>query len=733
MKTINSPISYRTEVRSFTASSQIVRCAGLTAILPCLMLPLSADQFGDFTYTDNGTTITITDYPTTATGTVEIPATIIGKPVTEIGGNAFNRCGQITGVTIPGSVMSIGDYAFARCDALEGVAIPATVASIGDYAFNSCDELASVSITEGVATIGSNAFGYCDSLPVVAIPASVVSIGSNAFDGCSSLVAIAVAPANPNYSSTCGVLFDKAQTTLLRYPAGLPGAYALPDGVTSIADSAFRQSRDLTGITFPDGLTSIGISAFMHCTGLTEIAIPPGIAAISDWTFWGCTGLTDAALPDDLTSIGNYSFAYCSSLPSVTIPPQVATIGHGAFLGCSTLSEVMIPAAITSIGSSVFKYCTNLTAITVDVANPNYSSIDGVLFNKLQTSLVAFPIGRSGSYVIAAGVTQIDSTAFVRCSSLQTLNVDATNPNYSSLDGVLFNKQQTQLLQCPGARTGSYAIPSGVIRIRSEAFDGCPLTTISIPPGVTEIGDFAFGNCGLTSIELPDAAKNIGRGAFVNCGELGHVRLPATLGWIPDMMFSGCGKLTCITIPAGLSGIGPYGFGNCCMLSAVSFLGKAPVLQTDAFDNTAGDFTVYYFNGAAGFTSPTWNGYPAVNMGSPTPAVSWLLDHGYVFDADLESDPDHDGVNLLMAYALDLDPRGNPLAAMPKPVIVGNQMSITFYGGNTDVTCAIETSTDLRTWSTDEVTISAPDGNGFRTASVDKVSPVRFMRLAISR
>ncbi|MCX6880887.1 MAG: hypothetical protein NTW21_44870 [Verrucomicrobia bacterium] len=150
------------------------------------------------------------------------------------------------------------------------------------------------------------------------------------------------------------------------------------------------------------------------------------------------------------------------------------------------------------------------------------------------------------------------------------------------------------------------------------------------------------------------------------------------------------------------------------------------------FGATASGFTVYFFDGATGFTTPTWHGYPAVNMGAATPVVRWLLANGFAYDADLRSDPNNDGVNLLTAYALDLDPNLNLSGSLPKPLLAGNQLSLTFHAGRDDVTYAVETSTDLQTWSTAEVTLTTPDGNKFRTASVSAASPRRFLRLTVS-
>jgi hypothetical protein len=196
--------------------------------------------------------------------------------------------------------------------------------------------------------------------------------------------------------------------------------------------------------------------------------------------------------------------------------------------------------------------------------------------------------------------------------------------------------------------------------------------------------------------------------------------------------FDSCYSLTSVTIPASVTGIGACAFWGCGKLKAAVFMGNAPAMTFQVFSNTASGFTVYYFNGKTGFTSPTWMGYPTVNMGAESATKPWLVTNGFAYNADLQSDPNSDGVNLLMAYALALDPNQNLSGSMPRPVFAGNQMSLTFHAAGAGVTYAVESSPDLRNWSTAEVLMLPPDANGFRTATVDMTAPCLFMRLVVS-
>ncbi|HTY46071.1 MAG TPA: leucine-rich repeat domain-containing protein, partial [Methanomassiliicoccales archaeon] len=254
------------------------------------------------------------------------------------------------------------------------------------------------------------------------------------------------------------------------------------------------------------------------------IAIPSSldgypVVAIGDYAFFGVTNLTAVEIPDSVTSIGQYAFYGCTSLASLTISQQVASIGYVAFYHCSSLTTVAIPSNVTTIGIAAFAACDSLTAINVDAGNANYSSIDGVLYDKAVTTLIQCPAGKTGDFVIPDSVTTIGPTAFYycvsitsvaipdnvttisrhafyQCSSLTTvtiptnvtsmgvavfaacdsltdIDVAASNTAFSSIDGVLYDKAVTTLIQCPAGKTGDFVIPDSVTTIGPTAFYYC--------------------------------------------------------------------------------------------------------------------------------------------------------------------------------------------------------------------------------------------------------------------
>ncbi|GHU77030.1 hypothetical protein FACS189461_5210 [Spirochaetia bacterium] len=527
---------------------------------------------GVFAQSESDFKITTTDGKVTITGhtrwsrNMVIPVTIGGLPVVKIGTQAFEGRKDITSVSIPASVTSIGIRAFSFCSGLTSVSIPASVTDIGIYAFYGCTGLTSVTVN---MPANGNIRTYNPLYPV--------------------LTAIQVDANDTEYSSRDGVLFNKAGNTLIKYPGGLKGQYAIPASVTSIGDSAFEGCTGLTSVSIPAGVTSIGNRAFEGCTGLTSVSIPAGVTSIGNRAFEGCTGLTSVSISEGITSIGDRAFTGCTGLTSVSIPAGVTTIGDSAFSRCTGLTSISIPASVTSIGSNAFSRCTGLSSVSISSTGTNidesaFSGCTGLSSEQSGFKVITLGgvggrvwiTGYTGSAVaviipatiggkpvvgigsetfahrkditsvsIPASVTSMRGWAFSGCTGLTSIQVDTNNKNYSSRNGVLFNKAGAELLTYPAGLKGQYAIPTGVTSIGGGAFEGCTgLSSVSIPASVTSIGDLAFYGChGLTSVSIPEGVTDISYGAFESCTGLVSVSIPASVIQIGNNAFRGCDKL----------------------------------------------------------------------------------------------------------------------------------------------------------------------------------------------
>ncbi len=366
----------------------------------------------------------------------------IADGVTTIGQNAFMRCTNMPGITLPQSVTSIGKSAF-QSSGLTSIVIPENVVSWEKNVFLNCTDLKSVRIPSGITSIEESVFCGCPSLETLEIPENVTEIGRDAFQGCSSLHDITI----PGKVTSIGEgAFYKC--------SGLENII-IPASVTSIGEEAFYKCSGLENIIIPASVTSIGRGAFDSCSNLTDITFSEGIAItrIEEGLFVGCTALETIAFPLSVTSIGGAAFGDCSSLSSIEIPDGVTSIERETFYGCSSLTEITIPSGVTDIGYCAFYGCSSLTEITVP-----------------------------------SGVTDIDSGAFYGCSSLTEITIPSgvTDIGYyafygcSSLGSVIMQGSKPPTLVVLDEETGE-----------TQIFNGCKFVTegtqgIKVPAGTVD-------------------------------------------------------------------------------------------------------------------------------------------------------------------------------------------------------------------------------------------------------
>lgn len=353
------------------------------------------------------------------------------------------------------------------------------------------------------------------------------------------------------------------------------------------------------------------------------------VTAIGGMAFESCSELTSIALPNTVTTIGYAAFYNCSSLASVSMGNSVTSIGVHAFFQCGSLASITLPASVTSIGTDAFLDCENLEEIIVAEGNNSYSSIDGVLYDKNKTVLLKCPDKKSqvtiptsvttienGAFTgchglttieipnsvksissqaffscrnlttvsIGNSVTAIGNGAFSNCTSLEEIIVAEENPSYSSVEGALYNKDQTVLSKWPDKKL-NVSIPNSVTAIGNCAFEYCSeLTSITLPESVTTIGEWAFSRCsGLTSIDIPHAVKNIGYQAFSYCDNLTSISIGNSVIVIGDYAFENCNRLTLVAMGNSVSAIGNYAFSGCSSLSSITLPASVTRIGANAF------------------------------------------------------------------------------------------------------------------------------------------------------
>ena len=324
--------------------------------------------------------------------------------------------------------------------------------------------------------------------------------------------------------------------------------------------------------------TAVEITGYHGSGG--SVVIPSVIddlptVVIGDNAFNGCTSLTAMTIPMTVSDIGSRSFYDCSFLRSLTLPTSIIDIGDAAFSGCGLLSAVTLPSGVNSIGDSAFFNCTHLSSVA-----------------------------------IPSSVISIGYAAFAYCPALTAIDVDQNNQEYATVEGALYNKTVTELIQCPGNMTGTFVVPGSV----------------------TNIGHVAFGGCtSLTAVTLPENVSIIGSYAFLGCDRLGKVDIKGANS-IGSYAFSGCSELVSIMIPSSTNQIGDYAFAYCKGLTAIVFNGDAPSVGDYWTYECDPALTVYYHQGATGFSSPSWNVNPIYALGSagrPVTIISPVSDGHY--------------------------------------------------------------------------------------------------------
>ena len=398
----------------------------------------------------------------------------------------------------------------------------------------------------------------------------------------------------------------------------------------------YNYIQAIKSVTVENGVTSIGANAFSFHVFLTSVTIPASVTEIEKNAFERCISLKSVEIPDNVKNIGAGAFKDCG-LTGIDIPDSVSNIGDGAFQGCKELSNAVISASVTSIGEGAFGDCPALVGITVASVNAAYSSNeDGVLFNKNKTELIQYPAGNTGtSYEIPESVTSISNGAFGGCTFLADVTI---SKSVISIGSGAFAGYTTSIanITVDSANEIYSSDEYGVLfnKDKTELIQypaGNTRTSYEIPAGVTSSAGSFYRCTYLTSITIPAGTTSIEPNTFYGCASLTSIAIPDTVTSIGIGAFSECVSLKNVTIPACVTSIGNYAFFTCPALTSVTIPAGVTSIGVGAFADT-----------------PNLNG---ITVDSANPAYS-SDEHGILFNKEKTELIQYPGGNQKTGYKI---------------------------------------------------------------------------------
>lgn len=334
----------------------------------------------------------------------------VGRYVTTIPSNAFNKCEKLEYVTGMDDVTSIGAFAFKGCVNLQSFEIPSGVESIDLYTFSGCTNLHTMDIPVGVKKISSYAFQDCESLQRLSLPRTLEEIDNMAFVGCDNISSLIID------TPVCRKWF-KGWKSLQHLEFG--------SHVRTIVDDAFQGCSGLEGLlNITAGITSIGEKSFSGCPHLEKVIIPSSVSEVAKSAFYQCYDIKELVLMEGIQTIGNYAFEGCKSLKSVIIPNSVTSIGVSAFEDCEALQEVILSERMEVLDKATFRDCINLVSIIVP---EGITTINEMSFSNC-TALA--------EVTVPSTLTNVGYQAFSKCANLQNFYCYALQ--VPEADGTLF-------------------------------------------------------------------------------------------------------------------------------------------------------------------------------------------------------------------------------------------------------------------------------------------------------
>lgn len=574
-------------------------CSNLKDLtLPKTVTFIGTDAFSDCTRLQDltyaaGTKTILRTYAT------YIEHVVIPESADSIVNHAFDGCGVLEEVYLPGKILKVEPETFKDCvtlkkltygeglkniyrayiTSLTSVSMPSTSKAVNSDAFLNCEHLTEVEVPEGVTSIGWSAFEGCSLLADVKLPESLSYINKGAFRGCGSLAKI-----------------------------------YLPAGVTYVYSDTFSGCTKLTNLTYGEGLKSVYP---IYCTSLIDVTMPSTATAIQNETFIDCAEMTSVKIPDGVVSIGASAFQGCERLNNVVLPPALTSLGIDAFSGCKTLTDltysngiktafrtyateltsVTIPSSIREFADNAFSACDKLTKINIsniemwnyifkDVTKDPFACPHVLYFDgKPMTELIA-DFGRPvynyafsqvkelKGVTLCHSITYVGKYAFQNCPDLETVVI-------GNQCNTIYESAFQDCLSLETVRLGK-----SVKTISALSFSGCTeLSSMKLGGNETSIGGFAFANCKkLQRLDLPLTIRTIGIGAFMGCAVLESIDIPEGVNCMQQDVFNDCKNLQTVGIPASITAVFKGAFENCKRLKQITFGDALTSIGNNAFN-----------------------------------------------------------------------------------------------------------------------------------------------------
>ena len=542
---------------------------------------------------------TIVLYPSAKTGELVLP-----EYVTEIPASAFEDA-SLTGIVLPEGVTEIGSYAFAGSK-IQSIHIPSTVTYIGTYAFSGCSDLTSVTFAENsklekfATTTSSSGISRTfeqTGITSIELPASLKELSGYLFYQCTALKTVTFAEGSKlskigkwafkNCSALETVVLDDSipLETINEEAFGDSGLQSIfiPKTVTLIETKAFNACKSLSDVTFSaDGTDELEFEngtyssskyygVFSGCSALTSITLPYRLETVSQYAFSECTSLKeinfaqneDGAYGVKTISTGAFRKTAIETFvvpDSVSSMPTVTTYNHNTFMGCHSLVSVTLPRLYTAEFSyTLFADCPSLKEVLVSPQNDRYSSVDGVLYNKDKTVLVYYPVAREDANGEIA-------TSYEIPYGTVTVGEFAFYHNYNKSSGYNDFAMLTEVsipASVSSIEESAFQLPY-LETVRFEAGTGAASDAKTLTLGVEAFANYSLPAQSLTSIVLPARLTSLGNYVFRDCAAMTSVTFEegCNLKTLGTYVFYDCESLTQIDLPDSVNSIGNYAFCN---------------------------------------------------------------------------------------------------------------------------------------------------------------------------